>query len=370
MGLHGCHPVHPEPQFKIENISNDSCLSENPSIACSPSGTVSIAWEDCKAGPSDIWLIEKPLGGQWGPAQNLTQNTNIYNCSRYATICYDSAGNLHAVWQQALDEGWVIFYRKRDVAGTWSVPETIRAGLPTDPKLAVDLAGNVHVLLDNIAVSGFDICHTMRTTAGTWTPIVHIGDQARTEGGSEVLAVAADGTCYVAWDEYDFPGRAGRAYGSIRSPDGFWTATAPISDPAPDSAWFSAEYPALVAVGDSVYLAYLLSEGIHFRKYTEAAGWQDVGVVSARNIATLLSLTADSLGRLYAEWEQVPYSIVLERYDRNWSQVTVTDTGAGDAFRTGLVVDSNGRVNLVWDHTTVAASEAHDVFYAVGAGQF
>jgi len=351
-----------EPQFRIENISNDTCLSENPSIACSPSGTVTLAWQDCKAGPSDIWLIEKPMGGQWGAAQNLTQNTDIYNASRWPSVCYDSAGNLHAVWQQGTDQGWAIFYRKRDAAHAWSLPETIRIGLPTDPQLGVDFAGNVHVLIKNIAGSGFDICHTMRTIAGAWLPVHHLGDPSQTQWFGAALAVMADGTCCVAWAENAFAPQPRHVYCSIRSADGVWLA--PVPDSALSELSYLPEYPALASSAQTFYLAYARHHDIFFRTYSATSGWEDMSRISNAGRPEMLSLAVDGQKRLHVLWtESSSGRLLLARHDQHWNQFVVSETLGDDENRTGVVVDPGGRVHLTWDRGRISPGE---VFYATG----
>ncbi|MFO7652011.1 MAG: hypothetical protein R6X13_11810, partial [bacterium] len=102
-----------------------------PCVACDASGNVVVAWTDYCGGGEDIWYVEKSPGGTWSEKRNLSQSGTGAG-SKNVSLLFDSAGNLHAAWSQAIGDEWVVVYTRRD-GSVWAQPETIRQGTAVDP---------------------------------------------------------------------------------------------------------------------------------------------------------------------------------------------------------------------------------------------
>ncbi len=334
LGLHGCHPAKPEPRLEVENISNDSCISEYPAIACGPDGHVVLAWTDARSGPENIWMVEKDRGGHWGQQYDLSQTEAD---SRFVSLCYDSVGTLHAAWQQLVAPGdWVLFYTRRPVGSQWTPAETIRFGLAGSPHIGADRQGRVHIEFVNGGYHGDRICYLCRNPDGTWDPIRMLHDAYSAYNGG--LSVWPDGTVFVVWEDDQPTGE--QIYCTIRQPTGEWSE--PV-DLFPSYAWCLAPVVSTVQgkahVGFSAHGPVVLSFG-------PDSGWQKTDSISI-HLLPGLALAIDADGRpLLAGFRNS--QLQLLRLDSTWVQIAATDSTSPQWISPRMAIDQGYVIHLCW----------------------
>lgn len=349
-----------EPQFEIENISNNPSESHRPSIACSDDGRVALAWSDYATGWEEVWLVEKERGGRWTEPFNLSK-AGTANGSRSVSLCFDQNGSLHAAWSQGVKIGWAIAYTRRPAGGDWAVPETIFYGTATQPRIAVDASGAVHLKFE-VLVGGnhWTICYTNRSPAGIWSSVQEVS--ARNSAGNGDLAVFDDGTAIAAWD--DWTGRPVRILWSERIQSGDWSA--------PALAYPSSVYcqsPVLASNGSKVALVFGESGPkprpvVLTRQNREA--WSEPDTSCETRNAGMRSVAVDKREQIFLGFGNAAEpALRLARRDTGWTQVKVTDSLYPS--KTTLAVDDEGRAHLAWaseaNYDTLTGFHAKDIFY-------
>ena len=349
----------PEPEFEIENISNNPSWSQRPCIACSDDGRVVLAWSDYATGYEEVWLVEKEKGGRWTEPVNLSKAGNA-NGSRSVTLCFGTDGTLHAAWSQAVQIGqsgvwvWAIAYTRRPSGGEWAVPETIFHGTATRPHIAVDTSGTVHLQFTDMAGgSHWTICYANRNPTGNWSPVQEVS--APWSAGDGDLAAIDDGTVVVAWDDWtSFPLRT---LWSERIPSGEWSPPRVVYNSSNDCY-----VPILASNGSVVALAF---GGSYYyitvmTKQTGAA-WSEPDTSCETRNGGHRSIALSKQGHVFLGFANAAEpALRLARRDTGWTQVKVTDSLFPS--KTTLVVDGEGHVHLAWS-SQPDYPEPGDIYY-------
>jgi hypothetical protein len=343
LGLHGCHPVKPEPHLEFEDISDSCDFEYPPAIACGPDGHVVLAWTDTRSGPENIWMVEKDRGGHWGQQYNLSQTEAD---SRFISLCYDSSGALHAAWQQLVAPGnWVLFYTQRQVGGQWAPAETIRFGLAGSPHIGADKQGRVHIEFVNGGYPGDRICYLCRNTDGTWDPIRVLHDAYSANWGG--LSVWPDGTVFVVWEDDTTSGE--QIYCTIRQPTGEWSEPVDLYPSYPYCGM-----PVVSTMQGKAYVGFSTKATVVL-SFNPDSGWRKTDSVSTR-LDVDLALAADASGRpLLAGFRN--YQLQLLRLDSTWVQIAATESTALAWGLPCIAIDQGYVAHLCWQSQT-------EVFYA------
>ena len=139
-------------------------------------------------------------GSRWSPQVQLTHGD--YN--GFPSAAYDSRGVLHMVWYGYDGRNYQVIYSALK-GGHWTPPHQISVGYPdsVNPSVAVDSENNLHVVWYKYspASKSYQIYYReYRQQTRSWSP----GDEEISEGLLQAenvsLAVAANGTVWVAWE--------------------------------------------------------------------------------------------------------------------------------------------------------------------------
>lgn len=220
VGLFGCDLFTPGPDFTPINLSDNEGRSESPRVACGPAGNTVVVWHDLtNKNQQDVWLREKPLGGEWLDAVNITDNPGD---SRFADVCFDSTGVLHLVWQQRAEGNWSIVYKQRSRVGNWGDVETVGGTWTARPRMTVDRNLNPVVVFKD-GLTGASVLLCGRRDAGKWAvqqlAALHSPDAA------DVCPLTGDSLLAV-WTTFD----PESLYYSVCDEAGLWTEPEKVCD--------------------------------------------------------------------------------------------------------------------------------------------
>ncbi len=161
------------------NISNEHTQGSlySSSLALDGNGLPHVIW--LGYGP-DIWYSYY-TNNVWSPPENVTQGSGSW----VASMCADTASNLHLAWQ-----GWEIQYKKRS-GGVWGPTEQATPMRGGQPCIATDMQCRPHVTFVD---SGY-VAYTIRDSFG-WIPPRRISD---TLGNFASITCDKYGHLYVVW---------------------------------------------------------------------------------------------------------------------------------------------------------------------------
>jgi hypothetical protein len=162
------------------NVSNEHGLGSNvsSSLALDGSGMLHLTW--LGYGP-DIWYSYY-VNNVWSTKENVTQGTGSW----VASMCADTANNLHLAWQ-----GWEIQYKKRS-GGVWGPTEQASPFQGFSPCIVTDSQCRPQIVYtDSLRF----ISYGLRDSSG-WEPPQQISD---TTGWVPSITCDKYGHLYAVW---------------------------------------------------------------------------------------------------------------------------------------------------------------------------
>lgn len=205
--------------------------------------------------------------GKWGSAQAIHQSRSDL---RYVTLAFDSANRAHAVWR---DEHHVYYAAE---SGWPTASKTLPSNdqlIIDPPAMAIGPDNIIHVVWAQ-GENTMSVYHTFSADGGnSWMPFSLISPAGRDTSAPSV-AVTADGSVHVVWEDYDFGTfqvfyRKGTRQGSSYS----WGSTTLLS-----SSLTSAKRPTLIADGDNLHLGFTRQDSqyeqyAYYLRFTAGGGW-------------------------------------------------------------------------------------------------
>jgi hypothetical protein len=345
------------------NISSNSGLSENPSIAVDSKGTLHLVWNDDSPGNEEIFYTFKTSETTWSTIVNISNNSRA---SRYPSITVDKNNFLHLAWQDATPYGsWRIFYSQKPPEGDWSVPETISIyGVSVVPKLTVDDSCGLHLLWkEGFSPSQGFFCYATKPVNGNWQayhqfplyPTFDYEIKADRFGELHIVLRYSSGIYYLE-----------------KKPTGNWSDTVRIFKPVPT---------ATVRVNPSLEIDYDGSlhivwgegdttlKGIAYRKRTANNEWlQPYGPYKdywKRNNLSLAFPVTDigNSGKLYVVWGtdvMVGYGV---KDGDVWQEPKILVKKAPD-HRQAIAIDLEERIHFAWQgHDSLTGRDNSEIYY-------
>jgi hypothetical protein len=197
------------------NASNTAGNSVEPAIAVD-AGTIYLAWADDTPGNREV-LYSKSIdgGGTWSASVNVSNNSGV---SQFPSIAIDSSNNLHVVWMDNTPGNMEIFYSNSTDGGTtWSaaVNASNSTGESSIPVISIG-AGTIYLAWYDDTPANSEIFYSKSTDGGaTWSAVVNISNNI---GSSYAPTIAADGgTIHLAW--YDDTPANSEIFYSKNAPD-------------------------------------------------------------------------------------------------------------------------------------------------------
>jgi hypothetical protein len=197
-------------------ISNNSGGSGNPSLALAPNGTPYVGWSDSSGGDTEIYVRRwngsgwEEVGGGSASGGGISNNSGG---SSAPSLDIAPDGTTYVAWQDSTNEtNWDIYVRRWN-GSNW---EEVGAGSASgggisndsegsrDPSLAIAPDGTPYVVWGDDSLE----IYVRRWNGSSWE---EVGTGSATGGGisdnssiseNPWLAIAPDGTPYVAWEDY------------------------------------------------------------------------------------------------------------------------------------------------------------------------
>ena len=166
------------PPVDVSNEHEQGGSLASSSLALDGRGMLHLIW--LGYGP-DIWYSYYTKN-VWTTPENVTQGSGTW----VASMCADTASNLHLAWQ-----GWQTMYKER-TSGVWGVTEQACPTQGYAPSIATDLECRALVAYDDSAIH---IAYIMRDNTG-WSKPYPISD---TIGRFPSITCDKYGRLYVVW---------------------------------------------------------------------------------------------------------------------------------------------------------------------------
>jgi hypothetical protein len=371
-------------------ISDNSAGSYNPSLAVAPDGRPYVAWDDGSWGRGYEIYVRRWNGSNWeevgaGSASGGGISNND-SWSYRPSLAVAPDGRPYVAWNGSSSEDYEIYVRRWN-GSSWEEVGSSSAsgggisdnsGYSLYPSLAVAPDGRPYVAWCDDSGSRYQYqIYVRRWNGSIWE---EVGSGSASGGGISnnwgdllypSLAVAPDGTPYVAWE--DDSGGDSEIYvrrwnGSIWEEVGSGSASGGgISD---NSGW--SESPSVAVAGDGrPYVAWYDDSGGDREIYVRCwngSNWEEVGSGSASgggisdndgwSYDPSLAVAPD--GRPYVAWNDSS-SGDSEIYVRRWNGSSWEEVGSGSAsgggisandgwsYHPSVAVAPDGRPYIAWE---------------------
>jgi len=334
------------------NLSNNATLSCCPAIAVDADGATVVAWMegDNAAHTAQIYYATLPAGGSWSVPANLSGSPGPVD--RCAALAADVAGTVHVVWDESssrVTSTSDIMYTQRPRGGSWATPTpaTSDFGPSLNPDLAVAADGTVHLVWENF----FNVYHASKPLGGPWSARTNISATPLVAEYAQV-AVDGQGNIYVVWQDDRL---------SFIRPDIFFSTR-----PRSGGAWSVplnlsnsdiARWPAVAVDGDGV-LHVIWSDwsrahtGLRYTNKRPGEGWSAPSTVFA-GLVSDNDLVADTAGTIHAVWRLTDTTRIFyasRPAGGAWSAAEDISQGVTDVWEPAIALDLQDYPHVVWAH--------------------
>ncbi|OUC06195.1 hypothetical protein RY27_22560 [Litorilinea aerophila] len=307
----------------------------NPDLAVrAADDTLWVVWHQVEPGTGadegNIYYAWSQDGGDTWPEDQVgvvTDGPGRQHWPRLATV----DGTLYAIWEdEAGDAGDIVIARfNPDTDSTWSSPIPVSEGpAGTEqygPALAADADGNLYAIWTDNRANTESYGHVFFSrwlagstwAAGSWSPAVQLSDEAMDWAIASDVAVAPDGSIYVAWAERVPTGPATYDFQVVVARSGdqgvTWNSTVVHRLVNPGLGFYQG--PSLgVAAPDRILVAWLhspdsqvaTSDVLVATSYDQGQHWslpRRINSQSTVDVDSLPSLAVNEAGRAVVAWQ-------------------------------------------------------------------
>jgi len=203
-------------------ISPTAQAQDRPSLAVNHRGEAVVSWRQGAVSDYNVFSAKRPASGGWGAAERRTAAGGNVGTT---DVDIDDWGRVYLAWED-WDQGQ-IWFAVRSPDGLWGADEPVRDST-TDwtwgIQVAADSAGNVHAVWEDARGAASDIYAAYRPAGGSWSTNVRIDDQGE-PALAPGLGVDGAGNAVAAWT---LPNQA--VYSSVRYLGSDWTPSQLLSE--------------------------------------------------------------------------------------------------------------------------------------------
>jgi len=338
----------PEAQTAAQPFVSQIALGDTekagpPQLAFDGQGTLHLLWESTALRPGgDYVQIQKPGGGVWSAATNLTEGFDIIFVNNH-TLLPQADGAMCAYWTGAAvstDSGTIGMHRRCQVNGLWAPREQVLPSPGSSRDYSLALAPEGSLKEAHIVGSG----------------AVAFGEMALADdvlAAATKLAIDAAGGYHVVWARLNDPFSIEYRYSSDGG--GTWGAVERLST---DNSISDGLSTGMVAdTKGNVQLIWsghdaAFGSGIFYRQWTPSQGWGAITRLSTgENSGAFPDLAADNEGRARVVWgrfDGVWYT--KQNAAGSWTEPTAISEAANDTTLgyPQIAVDAEGLSHVVW----------------------
>jgi hypothetical protein len=317
-----------------------------------------------------VFLLVQALAAQtWEKTKRLTWN---YDASFYPEIAVDSSDKLHVVWQDYTPGNAEIHYKwSTNAGGTWGSNKRL-TWTPEDsiwPKITVDSSNMVHVVYLDYHPGNYDVYYRNSTNGGgTWGAARRI---SWTSGSlSPRIAVDSANGIHIIWSNGN-PGNYEIYYKKSTNGGTSWTTKR--------LTWTSVDsYSSNIAIdsNDNILVVWRednpSNDEAYFKKSTNGGtSWTTKRLTWTSGNSWSPNIAIDSNDNIHLVWTEqtTTYKDIYYKRSTNggtsWTTKRLTWT-SGYSSGTGIAVDSNDRIHVVWQDKTPGNYEIYYKRSAIG----
>lgn len=365
--------INDNPTFdSIINISANARDSQNPCITVDGAGGVNVAWVNRVSGNNHEIYFKRSgdSGATWGQKVNISNNgRRCYN----PDIAMDEKGNINVVWNdyflaESITPSLELYLgRSADNGGNWNVgniENTLEEGWfpgSSNPCIALDSGGNINVAWhENTEYGSFELRFGRSTDNGVnWGQTTDITTGFNLDSNYPDIALH-NTYVYLVWHT--------QGYTSGNSDVYFCSSVDNGADWGQPICLSTARYIARPVIEtDSTGTIVVFWEDdpqnfsdIYFRRSTNnGASWNTVANISDTQGDSLYPAAAiDSAGNINLLWcdnAGVNTDIYFTRSidgGLTWSTASNISASTGDSIMSGIAVDQEGNIYIVWEDET------------------
>jgi hypothetical protein len=181
-----------------QDVSAPGQETANPQIALDPAGNAVAVWESNEGANVGVQTAVRPPGGAWSAPQNLSAPGED---AREPEVAFDGLGNATAIWTGSNGAHYVIQAAERPFGGGWGSAEDLSAaGHSADvPQLALDPVGDAIAVWRRSDDGSNGIAQSaLRPAGGTWGAIRDLSGSGQVAFDPD-LAVDPAGNGLAVW---------------------------------------------------------------------------------------------------------------------------------------------------------------------------
>ncbi|HEX3737348.1 MAG TPA: PKD domain-containing protein [Solirubrobacterales bacterium] len=331
------------------NLSAPGEDAEDPRLAVDAAGDAVAVWRRYDGTDDIVEAASRPPGGSWGVPVDLSAGGENADSP---SVAVDPAGDAVAVWRRYDGTDEIIQASTRTAGGVWQAPVDLSESGENAyrPQIAVDGAGDAVAVWDRS-----DGVHTIvqaasRPAGGSWGPSVDLSAAGESAVEAQV-AVDPAGDAVVVWQRYN--GTNDVVQAAERTVGGAWQPSVDLSESAED-----ASYPdvAVDPAGDAVAVWEVREGGyyvIQGANLTAGRTWRaPVDVSAPGHYAQEARVAVDPAGDAVALWGF---------YEGTYNIAQAATQAAGGAWQPGVDLSAPGEEA---DELEVAVDPAGDAVAA------
>lgn len=266
---------------------------EQPALAAGTDGSLHCAFSHWFLGNCEIYVARWAASG-WSLPQLVSRTSGI---STHPTLCV-AEGDAHITWADTTPGRSTIYYAQPQGVAWANAP--IPNGAGSRPTLAIAPAGEIYAAWqDRLAETGcFEVLAAVYRNDAWGVPEI-VSDNPTRHSLSPTLAVNAQGTCHLAWQEE----RNGRyVIRHVERLPGGWSLPVDISCPDNDARL------SRIAAAAKGFLQMMWVEGAVLKHRARAAEhralwWkEEVACADCVSVSDLAIASAPGSGELHALW--------------------------------------------------------------------